>query len=65
MAKDAGEAYLATLARMEPDIAPVDASAYYASAAISLKTLAKNSERIATALEKICNGGMATTIRGR
>lgn len=32
--------YLATLARLEPDIHPVDASAFYASAAISLKRLA-------------------------
>ena len=36
--------YLNTIARLEPDITAIDASAYYASAAISLK-------RIADALE--------------
>lgn len=40
--------YLNTIARLEPDITPIDASAYYASAAISLK-------RIADALEKIAD----------
>ena len=33
-------AYLDTLNRMEPDIHPVDPSAFYASAAISLKRIA-------------------------
>lgn len=32
--------YLGTLARLEPDIAAIDASAFYASAAISLKRIA-------------------------
>lgn len=38
--------YLATVYRLEPDIVMIDAGAYYASAAISLK-------RIADALEKL------------
>lgn len=44
--KERVSAYLDTIERMEPEIAPVDASAFYASAAISLK-------RIADALEAI------------
>lgn len=46
MAKDL-EVYQETIGRMEPDIAPVDASAYYASAAISLKRIADALELIA------------------
>jgi hypothetical protein len=33
-------AYLSTVRRMEPEIAPIDAAAFYASAAISLKRIA-------------------------
>lgn len=44
--KDRVDAYLNTVRRLEPDIAMIDASAFYASAAISLK-------RIADAMEKI------------
>lgn len=40
------DAYLDTVARLEPDIHMIDASAFYASAAISLK-------RIADALESV------------
>jgi hypothetical protein len=38
--KEHVDAYLATVARLEPDIAMIDASAFYASAAISLKRIA-------------------------
>lgn len=38
--KDRVEGYLATVDRLEPDINPIDASAFYASAAISLKRIA-------------------------
>jgi hypothetical protein len=34
------DAYTATIDRLEPDIAMIDASAFYASAAISLKRIA-------------------------
>jgi hypothetical protein len=44
--RKAVDAYMATVDRLEPDIAPVDAAAFYASAAISLK-------RIADVLEEI------------
>ena len=40
------EEYLNTVKRLEPDIHPIDAGAFYASAAISLK-------RIADALDTI------------
>lgn len=39
-ATDDTKAYLATVESLEPDIHPIDASAYYASAAISLKRIA-------------------------
>lgn len=39
--------YIDTVARLEPDIAMVDASAFYASAAISLKRIADSLEDIA------------------
>lgn len=48
MAEKDGNAYLETLDRMEKDIAAIDASAGWASIAISLK-------RIADALEKIAD----------
>lgn len=44
--KERVDSYLATLARMEPDIAMIDASAFYASAAISLKRIADSLEQI-------------------
>lgn len=44
--RKAVDAYMATVDRLEPDIAPIDAAAFYASAAISLK-------RIADALEEL------------
>lgn len=34
------DAYLNTVGRLEPDIAPIDVSAFYASAAVSLKRIA-------------------------
>jgi len=34
------DVYLKTIERLEPEIAHIDASAYYASAAISLKRIA-------------------------
>ena len=46
--KDSNEAYLNTIASIEPDVSPIDAVAFYASAAISLR-------RIADALEKIAD----------
>lgn len=38
--KDDVDGYLQTVARLEPDVHPIDASAFYASAAISLKRMA-------------------------
>ncbi len=38
------DAYLDTLRRMEPEIHPVDAAAFYASASISLKRIADSLE---------------------
>lgn len=35
-----GNAYSQTIKRLEPEIAPIDAAAFYASAAISLKRIA-------------------------
>lgn len=46
VAADAVDGYLATIARLEPDIAAIDHAAAAASVAISLK-------RIADALEKL------------
>lgn len=43
-----GDAYMETVERLEPDIHPVDASAFYASAAISLKRIADNSDKLVT-----------------
>lgn len=39
------DSYLDTISRLEPDISPIDASAFYASAAISLKRLADSAEK--------------------
>jgi hypothetical protein len=50
--KERVDAYQNTVSRLEPEIAPIDASAFYASAAISLKRLADAAERMATAYEK-------------
>lgn len=47
------DAYLDTISRIEPDVAMIDASAFYASAAISLKRSADAAERQADAFEKI------------
>lgn len=41
------EGYLATVARLEPEIHPIDASAFYASAAISLRRIADALEAVA------------------
>lgn len=49
-ARDDGEGYLATLASIEPDIHPIDPSAFYASAAISLKRIADVAELFAISL---------------
>lgn len=49
------EAYLGTIGRMEPDLAPVDDAAAMASIAISLKRLADASERGAIGLERIAD----------
>lgn len=47
------DAYLDTVKRLEPNITQIDADTYYASAAISLKRLADNSDRIVKLLEII------------
>lgn len=43
-----GDAYMNTVDRLEPDIHPIDASAFYASAAISLRRIADNSDKLIT-----------------
>ncbi len=43
-------AYMATVRRLEPDITAIDASAFYASAAISLKRIADALDFIAAEL---------------
>ena len=48
--RDSAEAYLATVERIEPDVAPIDAAAFYASAAISLRRIADAAEAIAGAV---------------
>lgn len=53
--KERVEGYLATVARIEPDIHMVDAGALYASAAISLKRIADAAEIIAKAVERMEN----------
>jgi hypothetical protein len=50
MARDSSEAYLATIDRIEPEVAPIDAAAFYASAAISLRRIADAAEAIAGAI---------------
>lgn len=49
-ARDKSEGYLATIESMEPDISAVDASAFYASAAILLKRIADVAELFAMML---------------
>lgn len=46
------DVYLDTLDRIEPEIAFIDAAAYYASAAISLKRIADNLEYIVIKLRE-------------
>lgn len=48
--KERVDGYLATIERLEPDINPIDASAFYASAAISAKRSADATERAADAI---------------
>ena len=43
--------YLKTVARLEPDICMIDAAAYYASAAISLKRIADSLEILSTEIK--------------
>lgn len=45
--KDCVDVYLATIARIEPEITSIDRDAFYASAAISLKRIADSLEQIA------------------
>lgn len=45
-ANDKVASYVATVESMEPDISPIDASAFHASAAISLKRIADLLERL-------------------
>lgn len=45
MSKSPGEEYLATVDRLEPEICSIDAGAFHASAAISLKRIADVMER--------------------
>lgn len=56
------DGYLATIARLEPDIAMIDAGAYYASAAISLKRTADALTRIADMMEHDPNGVLSNII---
>lgn len=51
--KERVDAYLATVDRMEPEIAMIDAGAFYASAAISLKRIADSLDKITARLEGI------------
>jgi hypothetical protein len=44
--KEKVEGYLATIDRLEPNLHVIDASTYYASAAISLKRIADSLEQI-------------------
>lgn len=49
-ATNSNDAYDATVASIEPDITPIDASAFYASAAISLKRIADVADLFAISL---------------
>lgn len=64
--KERVDAYLHTIGRLEPEIAMIDASTFYASAAISLKRMADLlveevlvAKRIADALERLAPLGKA------
>lgn len=46
------DGYLTTVNRLEPDIHMIDAGAFYASAAISLKRIADDTHRAANAIEQ-------------
>jgi hypothetical protein len=49
MAREEGDAvYLATIDRLEPEIAPIDSAAGWASIAVSLKRIADSLERLST-----------------
>lgn len=52
MAEDSLDAYLATIERMEKDITMVDAAAFHASAAISLRRIADALEQIVSLVKK-------------
>jgi hypothetical protein len=52
------DAYMATISRLEPDIAPIDASAFYASAAISLKRQADAMESMAHSMAQLAEVGL-------
>lgn len=49
------EEYLETVNRLEPDIHMIDAGAFFASAAISLKRIADSLEIITKAIEEVRN----------
>ncbi len=51
MAKKTGDAYLDTVARMEPEIAMVDTGGAAASIAISLKRIADSLEKLADCVD--------------
>lgn len=51
-ARDKVEGYAATIDSIEPDVSPIDASAFYASAAISLKRIADAADLFAVSLLK-------------
>lgn len=50
--KERVDVYLNTVNRLEPEIVPIDTSAFYASAAISLKRIADSLEEIITLAKK-------------
>lgn len=49
-ARDKVEGYSATIDSIEPDVSPIDAFAFYASAAISLKRIADVADLFAVSL---------------
>lgn len=61
--KERVDGYLGTVDRLEPDIAPIDASAFYASAAVSLKRIADNFEKMAQAMSSVSSSYMAAAAR--
>jgi hypothetical protein len=54
---EAVDAYMATIARLEPDIAMIDAGAAYASAAISLKRIADALEALNSKIDYVIDLG--------